>query len=79
MIEVNYEINSLHLQPRLKEDRPSIEELEMILDQIKKMESIMSPSIYYPSYTRAIVDSWDINSILGEKLLHLAHEYKKIE
>lgn len=58
---------------------PSVLQLESISNELIKMKGVLSPINYYPTYTRQIVDSWDIHSILGDKLLAVAQEYKKLK
>ena len=58
---------------------PSALQLESISDELIQMKRILSPINYYPTYARQIVDSWDIHSNLGDKLLAVAQEYKKLK
>ena len=58
---------------------PSVLQLESISKELIKMKRVLSPINYYPTYTRQIVDSWDIHSKLGDKLLAVAQEYKKMK
>jgi hypothetical protein len=57
---------------------PSVLQLESISNELIKMKSVLSSKSYYPTFTRQIVDSWDIHSKLGDKLLGVAQEYKKL-
>lgn len=56
----------------------TLSQLEIIRSEIEKMMSVMNPEAFVPYYPRVIVDSWDFNSKLGEKLIGLVHEYKKL-
>ncbi|BDG32649.1 hypothetical protein [Parageobacillus thermoglucosidasius] len=56
----------------------NITQLRKILDEVKKMSTILCPNNYTPSYPRIIVDSWDYNSKLGELLLDFYELYKKL-
>lgn len=58
---------------------PSVLQLESISNELIKMKRVLSPIKYYPTYTRQIVDSWDIHSKIGDKLLAVAQEYKKLK
>ncbi|WP_404349604.1 hypothetical protein LG311_03285 [Sutcliffiella horikoshii] len=58
---------------------PSKMQLESIFNELCKMKRELYPEKYYPTYTRQIVDSWDIHSKLGDKLLSVAQEYKKLK
>lgn len=58
---------------------PSVLQLESISNELIKMKGVLSPINYYPTYTRQIVDSWDIHSKLGDKLQAVAQEYKKLK
>ena len=58
---------------------PSILQFESIYNELIKMKIVLSPIKYYPTYTRQIVDSWGIHSEIGEKLLTVAQEYKKMK
>jgi len=44
----------------------------------KDIELMIESKSHFPSYPRAIADSWDFNSELGKQLLDLYEEYKKL-
>jgi hypothetical protein len=76
--DVSLEIEARKAGTISGEEIPSLLQLESISNELIKMKSVLSPKNYYPTYTRQIVDSWDIRSILGDKLLGVAQEYKKL-
>jgi hypothetical protein len=53
-------------------------QLDMIKREIEKMKSILNFKEFSPNYPRIIVDSWDYNSELAQKLLDIAEKYRKI-
>ena len=42
------------------------------------MKDTLNSQKYMPGYPRAIVDSWDLDSDLGLKLLEIANKYSKL-
>ncbi|MDD2401768.1 MAG: hypothetical protein PHD60_06135 [Clostridia bacterium] len=53
-------------------------QLEIIKREIGKMKFILNSREFNPSYPRIIVDSWDYNSELANKLLDIAEKYRKV-
>lgn len=53
-------------------------QLQRIKEELKIMKDTLDPQKYIPGYSRAIVDSWDLNSELGLKLLEVVNKYKKL-
>ncbi len=43
-----------------------------------EIETMLKTPNFVPSYPRIIVDMWDFNSKLGERLLNLYDMYKKV-
>ncbi|BDU51684.1 hypothetical protein [Haliovirga abyssi] len=77
-IRINKEILKIKREDNSSELIPSQNELERILAELEKMKTKMSPKLFLPSYTRNIVDSWDIYSELGSALLKLARKYNEL-
>jgi len=55
--------------------KKSIFQLHTILNELYLMESTKRLIVSYP---RLIIDSWDYSDSLGDELLELAQQYKKI-
>jgi hypothetical protein len=53
-------------------------QLKRIKEELKIMKDTLNPQKYIPGYSRAIVDSWDLDSKLGLKLLEVVNKYKKL-
>ena len=53
-------------------------QLQRIIEELKIMKDTSNPQKYIPGYPRAIVDSWDLDSELGLRLLGIANKYKKL-
>lgn len=56
----------------------NVSQLQKIEEELKVMQNILNPQKYLPGYARAIVDSWDLDSELGGKLLEVANKYKQL-
>lgn len=56
----------------------NLKQLKKIESQINLMIEKCDPNIYTPSYPYIIVDSWEHNDTLGNKLLKLSKLYKKL-
>ena len=46
--------------------------------ELIKMREVLNPDKYVPQYGHTIVDSWDIESKLGDDLLKILHMYERI-
>ncbi|BBI33848.1 hypothetical protein [Cohnella abietis] len=79
LADVTQEIETRNSGTIGRDEIPSVLQLESISNELIKMKSVLSPNNYLPTYTRQIVDSWDIRSVLGDKLLGVAQEYKKLK
>ena len=55
----------------------SDKQLMHILKDLDQMNTIRDPNMFLPSYPRWIIDSWDYNDKLGDKLLSLLTVYEK--
>ena len=53
-------------------------QLQRIKEELKIMKDTLNPKKYMPGYSRAIVDSWDLDSELGLRLLEIVNKYKKL-
>ncbi len=53
----------------------TVNQLEKFYNEMEQMVEFKN---HIPSYPRAIVDTWDINSELGKQLLELYEAYKKL-
>ncbi|MEI4768632.1 hypothetical protein WAX74_03030 [Psychrobacillus sp. FJAT-51614] len=81
LIDIVLEELSLEIEARKTisgNEIPSVLQLESISNELIKMKNVLSPKNYYPTYTRQIVDSWEINSKFGDKLLSVEQEYTKL-
>lgn len=64
-----------------KENRPYYmldKQLESIIKELDKMDSIRDADVFVPYYPRGIADSWDFQDPLGEKLLNILEIYNKL-
>ncbi|MBQ6820172.1 MAG: hypothetical protein IJO26_02615 [Clostridium sp.] len=53
-------------------------QLQRIKDELIIMKDKLNPQKYIPGYSRIIVDSWDLDSKLGLRLLEVVNKYKKL-
>ena len=63
------------------EDLPrymSVEQLNMTVNELDKMNQIRNKDEYMPYYPRGITDSWDFNDNLGNELLKVLDVYMKL-
>ena len=56
----------------------SVEQLEMTLNELGKMNQIRNMRQFMPYYPRGIADSWDFNDKLGNELLKVLDFYMKL-
>lgn len=53
-------------------------QINLIRNELAKMEEALDPKVFLPVYPRLIVDSWDFSSPLGLDLLYLAQLYRNL-
>lgn len=53
----------------------SVEQLNMTVNELDKMNQIRNKNEYMPYYPRGIADSWDYNDNLGNELLRILDVY----
>ena len=76
--EIKKEINELLEK---SDDLPwyiSDRQLHSIIDELDKMNEVRNYHVLYPFYPRGIVDSWDRNDSLADKLFELLEVYKRL-
>ncbi len=56
----------------------SVEQLEMTLKELDKMNRIRDMRHFMPYYPRGIADSWEFNDELGNELLEVLDYYMKL-
>ncbi len=56
----------------------SVEQLEMTLKELDKMNRIRDMRQFMPYYPRGIADSWEFNDKLGNELLEVLDYYMKL-
>ncbi|MEE1255314.1 MAG: hypothetical protein UHN47_02190 [Lachnospiraceae bacterium] len=56
----------------------SVEQLEMTIIELNKMNQVRDMREFMPYYPRGISDSWDFNDKLGKELLKVLDSYIKL-
>lgn len=56
----------------------SISQLQMIIRELEKMNEVRDKNMFFPYYPKGIVDCWDSNDELGNKLLSILDFYIKM-
>lgn len=56
----------------------NLAQLQRIEYELNEMCNKLNPKEYLPGYGHAIADSWDTDSILGNKLLEVLCHYKQL-
>ena len=56
----------------------SIIQLQMIIRELEKMNEVRDKNMFFPYYPKVIVDCWDSNDELGNKLLRILDFYIKM-
>lgn len=70
--------DELHLHKSGSGNNGTESQLQRIKVELKTMKDTLNPKKYIPGYSRTIVDSWDLNSKLGLRLLEVVNKYKKL-
>ena len=56
----------------------TIGQLNMIINELDKMNELRDMKLFMPYYPKGIADCWDINDTLGNTLLDVLSVYKKL-
>lgn len=56
----------------------SLHQLQKIESELIEMCNILNPNKYMPGFGHAIADSWDTDSKLGNMLLDVVYNYKRL-
>lgn len=81
---IEHSISLVHLKKNdgkwlLSLDSNTIKILEIILNDLEKMKTVLDPKAYMPVYPRLIVEYWDELSDIGNELLKASQSYEKLQ
>lgn len=72
--ETEYYIDKYDIRPKYMTDK----QLNMIIEELEKMDKIRNCEIFFPYYPKGVADCWDFEDPLAEKLLFVIDIYRKL-